>query len=173
MVKGKHVAITLANVDPVSFKDVSLAAGPSSNYPEAVVNGQLIYSYETDNWFTSLTLAHSGAQDRLSGGMKWVKKEGETGGRYELNILFNDEQASHGESAAFETPQGEDAFFMGDPNKSTVNGAISIAETHLPGVERTVKSNVKYGIGLQRVTPQQAQALWKTLLLIPSQLYGE
>jgi len=172
MVSGKQVALTLANVDPVSFQGVRVAAGPSSNYAEAMVDGQFIYSYETDNWFTAFTFTHGDARDRVSGGMKWVD-DSKTSGHYDLNILLNEEQTPQGEAAAFNAPQGEDAFFMTDPSKSALNGSISFVDTHMAGVDDPVKSDIKYAIGLQQVTAQQAQVLWKTLLLIPSQLYGE
>jgi hypothetical protein len=172
MMGGKQVSLTLANVDPVTFQGVKVAAGPSSNYPEARINGQFIYSYETDNWFPAFTLAYGDSQDKVSGGMKWVD-DGDTSGHYELNILLNEEQAPQGEAAAFAAPQGEDAFFMADPGKSTLKGTISFVDTHVTGVGEPVKSDIKYAIGLQQLTAQQAQVLWKTLLLIPSQLYGE
>jgi len=172
MVSGKQLSLTLANVDPVAFQGVKVAAGPSSNYAEAVVDGQFIFSYETDNWFTAFTLAYDDTRDRVSGGMKWVD-DSATSGHYEFNILLNEDQAPQGEAAAFAAPQGEDAFFMTDPGKSTLNGTISFVDTHMSGVEEPVKSDIKYAIGLQQITAQQAQVLWKVLLLIPSQLYGE
>jgi hypothetical protein len=172
MVGGNQVSLTLGDVDPVTFKAVTVPQGPSANYPEAVVNGKFIYSYETDNWFPSLTAAYGGQTDTISGGMKWVD-DSETSGHYELNILFNENKATSGEAAAFSDAQGEDAFFQSDPGKSTVNGTISFQDTYVGEVETPVKSEVKYNVGLQMVTPQQTQVLWKTLLLIPNQLYGE
>lgn len=172
MVGGQQVSLTIGDVDPVTFKTVTVPQGPSSNYPEAVVNGKLIYSYETDNWFPTLTASYGGQTDTISGGMKWVD-DSETSGRYELNILFNEDKATGGEAAAFSDAQGEDAFFQVDPAKPTVNGTIAFRDTYAGEVEAPVKSEVRYDIGLQMVTPQQAQVLWKTLLLIPNQLYGE
>jgi hypothetical protein len=172
MAGGKRVSVTLENVDPVTFQGVQVAAGPSANHPEATVDGKLIYSYDTDNWFPNLTLQHAGTKDTLSGGMKWVD-DSETSGHYDLNILVNEEQAPQGEAAAFTEAQGEDAFFMADPNKPTINGTIAFKDTRMGGVEAPVKSEVTYNVGLQRVTPQQAQVFWKALLLIPNQMYGE
>lgn len=172
MVGGNQVSLTLGDVDPVTFKAVTVPQGPSANYLEAVINGKLIYSYETDNWFPTLTASYSGQTDTISGGMKWVE-DSETSGHYELNILFNEDKATSGEAAAFTDAQGEDAFFQTDPGKSTVNGTIAFQDTYVGGVETPVKSEVKYNVGLQMVTPQQAQVLWKALLLIPNQLYGE
>ena len=172
MAGGKRVSITLGDVDPVTFQGVQVAAGPSSNYTEATVDGQLIYSYETDNWFPSLTFKYGDTKDTVSGGMKWVD-DSDTSGHYDLNVLLNEEQAAQGEAAAFTDAQGEDAFFMADPTKSTINGTISFTDTYMGGVETPVKSEVGYQVGLQRVTAQQAQVFWKALLLIPSQMYGE
>jgi hypothetical protein len=172
MAGGKRVSVTLENVDPVTFQAVQVAAGPAANYPEATVEGQLIYSYETDNWFPNLTLTYGETKDTLSGGMKWVD-DSETTGHYDLNILVNEEQGAQGEAAAFAEAQGEEAFFVADPNKSAFNGTIAFKDTHMGGVEIPIKSEVTYNVGLQRVTPQQAQVFWKALLLIPNQLYGE
>lgn len=173
MVGEREVSVTLGDVDPVKFQRVTLAAGPSANYTEAVVDGQLVYSYETDNWFPTLTYSYGGTQDVVSGGMKWVELS-DTEGRYELNVVFNEDKGGpQDEAAFFGDAQGEEAFFMSTPNRSTINGTIHFKDTYTGGVERPVKSAVTYNMGVQKLTAQQAQLFWKTLLLIPSQVYGE
>jgi hypothetical protein len=156
----------------VTFQRVTLAAGPSANYVEAVIDGQLIYSYETDNWFPSLTATYVGTKDRFTGGLKWVDLS-DTSGRYELNVLVNEDQASADESAAFEEGLGEEAFFMTSPSRATINGTIAFQDSFVSGVEEPTRSEVTYDLGLQGVTGQQAQVFWKALLLIPNQFYGE
>lgn len=172
MVGEREVSMTLGDVDPVAFQRAQLAAGPSSNYVEAVIDGQFIYSYETDNWFPSLTATYTGTKDRFTGGLKWVDLS-DTSGRYELNVLVNEDQGSSDESAAFEEDMGEEAFFMASPARDTINGTIDFQDTYVSGVEAPARSEVRYDVGLQGVTAQQAQIFWKALLLIPNQFYGE
>ncbi len=172
MVGEREVTMTLGDVDPVTFQRTKLAAGPSSNYVEAVVDGQFIYSYETDNWFPSLTATYADTKDRFTGGLKWVDIS-DTSGRYELNVLVNEDQGASDESAAFEDDMGEEAFFMPSPARDTINGTITFQDTYVSGVEAPTRSEVKYDVGLQGVTAQQAQIFWKALLLIPNQFYGE
>ena len=172
MVGGNEVKITLGDVDPVTFERVTVAAGPSANYVAAVVDGQMIYSYETDNWFPNLTASYGETRDTFSGGMKWVETS-DTTGYYDLNIFVNEASSGGDESAAFEEDLGEEAFFMTSPDRATVNGRISFKDTYTGGAESPIKSEITYDIGLQGVTAQQAQILWKSWLLIPNQMYGE
>jgi hypothetical protein len=172
MVGGNAVNVTLGDVDPVTFQQATVAAGPSANYTAATIDGQMIYSYDTDNWFPSFKATHAGQTDTFSGGMKWVDVS-DTSGHYELNILVNEGTAPQDEYSAFEEDMGEEAFFMASPSRPTINGRISFQDTYIGGVEAPTRSEVKYDVGVQDVTAQQAQVFWKAMLLIPNQLYGE
>lgn len=174
MIGEREVSVNLADVDPVKFQRVVLAAGPAANYPEATLEGQFIYSYETDNWFPNLSYRYDGTQDSVSGGIRWNQLS-DTEGRYELNIIFNEGKGEvpQDETAFFGDVQGEDAFFMTSPSRSTIKGSIGFKDTYTGGTELPVQSNISYNIDIQRITAQQAQMFWKTLLLIPSQFYGE
>lgn len=170
MIGTQKVTLSLGNVDPVRFQGTGLAMGPVGTYPAATVDGELIYSYETDNWFPQLTIQTTGAKpDKLSGGMKWVD-DSETAGHYELNVLVN-EQAAQGEAAAFAAPQGEDAFFMSDSSQSVINGRISFQDKKIG--DAVVKSDIAFDVGLQNVSAVQAQNFAKLLLLLPVQMWGE
>jgi hypothetical protein len=170
MVGSRKVSVALGDVDPVRFESTRLAMGPVTTYPEATVNGELVYSYETDNWFPQLTFqSGSGQQDTVGGGMKWVD-DTETEGHYELNVIFNEQQAQ-GESAAFESAQGEDAFFMSDSTQSVINGRIGFKDEKIDAT--VVKSDIRFDLGVQNVLPLQAQNFTKLLLLLPEQMWGE
>lgn len=170
MVNGKKVSVTLGDVDPLRFRGTVLAMGPVATYPEATIDGELIYSYETDNWFPQLTLrVGNGRPDRIGGGMKWID-DSPTEGHYELNVIFN-ERLEQGETAAFADAQGEDAFFLTDETQSVINGRINFRDQKVD--EAVVHSDVRFDVGLQNVTPIQAQNFAKLLLLIPVQLWGE
>lgn len=170
MVGKQKVTVVLGDVDPVRFQGTVLAMGPVATYPQATVDGELIYSYETDNWFPQLTIQTGNAKpDKVSGGMKWVD-DSDTEGHYELNVLFN-EQAMAGEAAAFAAAQGEDAFFMSDSTQSVINGRIAFKDQKIG--EAVVKSDIRFDVGLQNVSAVQAQNFAKLLLLLPMQMWGE
>lgn len=170
MVNGKKVSVALGDVDPLRFRSTVLAMGPVATYPEATVDGELIYSYETDNWFPQLTMRVGNSKpDTLGGGMKWVD-DSPTEGHYELNVILN-ERLEQGETAAFSEAQGEDAFFMTDETQSVINGRIDFRDQKID--DAVVHSDVRFAVGLQNVTPVQAQNFAKLLLLLPVQLWGE
>jgi hypothetical protein len=170
MINGKKVSVALADVDPVRFSGTTLAMGPVATYPGATVDGELIYSYETDNWFPQLSVrVGNNKPDTIGGGMKWVD-DGPAEGHYELNIVFN-EQIDQGEAAAFSDAQGEDAFFMTDDTQSAIKGRIDFKDRKID--EAVVQSDVKFAIDVQKISPIQAQNFLKILLLLPEQLWGE
>ena len=171
MVGQRKVSIALGNVDAIRFLGTGLAMGPVSTYPQSIVDGELIYSYETDNWFPQLTIRAGNAKpDKLSGGMKWVD-DSPTEGHYELNVLVNEQVPAQGEAAAFDAAQGEDAFFQSDSSQSVINGRISFRDQKIG--EAVVKSDIALDIGLQNVSAVQAQNFAKLLMLIPIQMWGE
>jgi hypothetical protein len=170
MVDGKKVSVALGDVDPLRFRSTVLAMGPVATYPEATVDGELIYSYETDNWFPQLTMRVGNAKpDTVGGGMRWVD-DSPTEGHYELNVIFN-ESLEQGETAAFSDAQGEDAFFLTDSTQSVINGRIDFRDQKVD--DAVVHSDVRFDIGLQNVTAIQAQNFAKLLMLLPVQLWGE
>jgi hypothetical protein len=171
MVGTQKVTLSLGNVDPVRFQATSLAMGPVNTYPVSTVDGELIYSYETDNWFPQFTIQATGAKpDKYSGGMKWVDVS-DVQGHYELNVLVNEQAAAKGEAAAFAAPQGEDAFFTSDSTQSVINGQISFKDKKIG--EAVIKSDIAFDVGLQNVSAVQAQNFTKLLLLLPMQMWGE
>lgn len=173
MLGDKSVSVSLGNVDPVTFQNTVLPSGPSGNYPEATVNGQLIYSYDTDNWFPQFTISQGDTKDTVGGGIKWVE-ENKGMARYELNVILNEGKGGvANEASAFADAKGEDAFFASDPGLSLINGTM-VFRTTVGGVNSLpAKTDISLNLGLQKVTAQQAQSFWKLLLLIPNQMYGE
>jgi hypothetical protein len=173
MIGEKSISVNLSNVDPLAFQNTGLPSGPSGNYPESAVNGQLIYSYESDNWFPQLTINQGDTKDTFGGGIKWVE-ENKGVARYELNVILNEGKGGvASEASAFADAKGEDAFFASDPSLSLINGTIGF-RTSVGGVNNLpAKTDISFNIGLQKVTAQQAQSFWKLLMLIPNQMYGE
>jgi hypothetical protein len=173
MMGEKSISVNLGNVDPVTFQSTVLPSGPSGNYPETTVNGQLIYSYDTENWFPQLTLNQGDAKDTIGGGIKWVEdKKGVA--RYELNVILNEGKGGPAnEASAFADAKGEDAFFASDPSLSLINGTIGFRESVGGVSDLPAKTDISFNLGLQKVTAQQAQSFWKMLMLIPNQMYGE
>jgi hypothetical protein len=173
MIGEKSITVNLSNVDPVTFQNTGLPSGPSGNYPETTVNGQMIYSYETDNWFPQLTLAQGDVKDVLSGGIKYVE-ESKGVARYELNVILNEGKGGlASEASAFADAKGEDAFFASDPSLSLINGVIGFRTSVGGANDLPAKTDITFNVGLQKVTAQQAQSFWKLLMLIPNQMYGE
>ncbi len=171
VVGNKTVEIKVQKTDPIRFENVSLAKGPSENYPRTSVNGRLDYDYETGNWYTDglrfkYTLDGREMEDIVTGSIKWVEdpdRKSNGKGYYDFNIRFNETKKGGSESAAFEKMSDEDAFFAVDDSQSCLTGRIHYVDT-MAG-DTVSASQVTYKLNANKLSRQQIMNFFKAWML--------
>lgn len=171
-VSGKEVAVTVQRVDPMKFENIKLAQGPTPNYPSTNVNGRLDYDYETGNYYADgirMVYTINGQQmtDVITGSIQWVEDPDRAAngkGRYEFNLRFNEESfKSQDEAAAFEAPEGLEAFFAVDNNIPTLTGTIEYVDSF--DGETVTKSQVTYNLNANKLERHQIANFLKLWLI--------
>lgn len=173
VVGNKEVKVQVKKSDPIRFDSVSLAKGPSENYPRTSVSGRLDYDYETGNWFTDgirfrYTLDGKETEDIVTGSIKWVEdpdRKSNGKGHYEFNLRFNEEKnkKAGSEAAAFDKMSEEDAFFAVDDSVPCLTGKIIYQDT-MSG-ESVTASKVDYKLNANKLTKQQVMNFFKMWML--------
>lgn len=173
VVGNKEVKVEVKKSDPIRFDSVSLAKGPSENYPRTSVSGRLDYDYETGNWFTDgirfrYTLDGKETEDVITGSIKWVEdpdRKSNGKGHYEFNLRFNEEKnkKAGSEAAAFDKMSEEDAFFAVDDSVPCLTGKIIYQDT-MSG-ESVTASKVEYHLNANKLTKQQVMNFFKMWML--------
>lgn len=173
VVGNKEVKVEVKKSDPIRFDSVSLAKGPSENYPRTSVSGRLDYDYETGNWFTDgirfrYTLDGKETEDVITGSIKWVEdpdRKSNGKGHYEFNLRFNEEKnkKAGSEAAAFDKMSEEDAFFAVDDSVPCLTGKIVYQDT-MSG-ESVTSSKVEYHLNANKLTKQQVMNFFKMWML--------
>lgn len=177
-IRGKQFVFSASQIDPMTFDNLVLAAGPTANYSTTTVNGKMDYDYDSANWFIDdlrfqYTVNSTIVEDRLSGTIRWVEDDDRaTNGRgyYDFNVRFNDiaTSAPLDESAAFgdaTAPDDEEAFFAIDTTIPSLTGRIEYVDILIKGREVPSMSKVTYHLNATRLTKQQAMAFIKLWLL--------
>ncbi len=176
LVGKREVKIEAQKIDPMSFENVVLAAGPAKIYPRTTVNGRMVFDYETGNWYLDglsfrYSLNGQDYEDRATGSIKWVEdaNRAQNGkGRYEFNVRFNEDkvQPPTGEAAAFsQTLSDEDAFFAVDASVPALTGNAEFVDQLVPGKDAPVTSKISYNLAANRLTKQQIVNFFKLWLL--------
>ena len=168
-VNGKNVAITVTKYDKMEFVGHVLSAGPVMVYPEATVNGPLIYDYDRTAWyFQGVTVAYvvDGRQmmDRLSGNIRWVEASDRASsgkGEYQFDVRVNEPAAT--EAAVFAGPADESAFFATDVVNPSLTGTMQYKDTMVG--DDVTQSIVQIDLKGNKLTKQQAMYLAKLLLM--------
>lgn len=173
VVGNKEVKIEVKKSDPIRFDSVSLAKGPSENYPRTSVTGRLDYDYETGNWFTDgirfrYTLDGKETEDIVTGSIKWVEdpdRKSNGKGHYEFNLRFNEEKnkKAGSEAAAFDKMSEEDAFFAVDDSVPCLTGKIIYQDT-MSG-DSVTASKVDYHLNANKLSKQQVMNFFKMWML--------
>lgn len=171
-VKGKTVKIAVTDYDVMQYSDLILAAGPAQSYPEAKVNGDVIYDYERGVWFfkgATITTQVDGkpVTDKLSGNIRWVespqrKDNGE--GQYEFDVRVNEPEQANTEAAAFQPAGDEASFFETDSNLSSLTGTMKYKD-QMRG-ESVTASVVNIDLVGNKLNKHQIVALTKLLFLV-------
>jgi len=175
MYQGKPLSVKATNVDPMKFDNLVMAAGPASMYPPVTVYGDMYYDYDSDTWFLegmsfSYQDKEKQVKDRVGGTIRWIDNEDRTGGRYELNITFNEPvtTAAPADSSGFFAASDDSAagFFAVDDSLASCGGKVVFADEYSPGSDAPLRSTVNHKIECNdKVTPQQLMALSKLWLL--------
>lgn len=171
IVGNKTVSITVKQSDPMRFEGITLAKGPSENYPRTSVNGRLDYDYETGNWYTDgirfrYTLDGKELEDVVTGSIKWIEDADRASngkGYYDFNLRWNEEKnkSAGTESKAFETMSEEDAFFAVDNSLPCMTGRVTYVDTFIAGGETPGSSKVTYALHANKLTKQQIMNFFK------------
>jgi hypothetical protein len=171
----KKVKLEAKKVDPVQFKDVELAKGPSSIYPHATVNGRMDFDYQTGNWYiNSLRFKYNvdgkDVEDAVSGTIKWVEdpQRATNGkGKYDFNVRFNEDKfaAQTSEADAFGNMNDEEAFFAVDNRVPALMGQVDYLDTMVAGSEAPTASQITYKLNANKLTKQQVMNFFKLWML--------
>jgi len=170
----QEVKLEVKNVDPMSFDNLILAAGPAQSYPRTVVNGRLDFDYDTGNWLTSgITFKYNlegvAYEDVVTGSVKWEEEADRktTGkGHYTFNLRFNEakQATATDEKAAFDTSKlsAEEAFFAVDDSIPALTGRVDYVDTIDPAKgESPIASKVSYDLKANKLTKQQIMNFFK------------
>ncbi len=168
-INGKSVAIAVTKYDKLSFQGHVLAAGPVQIYPEAQVNGNMIYDYGRTAWyFENVTVSYAvdGRQyfDKLTGNIRWIESANRASngeGEYQFDIRVN--EPAQTEAAAFTGPADESAFFSTDATIPALTGVIKYKDT--TAGETVTSSAITVDLKGNQLTKQQAMYLAKLLFL--------
>jgi len=171
----KKVKLEAKKVDPVQFKNVELAKGPSSIYPHTTVNGRMDFDYQTGNWYLNnmrfkYNLDGKDVEDVVSGTIKWVEdpQRATNGkGKYDFNVRFNEDKfaAQTTEADAFGNMNDEEAFFAVDNRVPSLTGQVDYLETMVAGSEAPTASQVTYKLNANKLTKQQIMNFYKLWML--------
>ncbi|HEY8994087.1 MAG TPA: hypothetical protein VIM71_05465 [Lacunisphaera sp.] len=168
-VNGKNVALAVTQYDKMEFKGLTFAAGPVQIYPEAVVNGGMIYDYGRTAWYfdnVTITYALDGRQyqDKLTGNIRWIESANRaaTGeGEYQFDVRVNEPAQS--EASVFSGPADESAFFATDDAIPALTGIMKYKDTMIN--EKVTASAVTIDLKGHKLTKQQTMNLAKLLFL--------
>jgi hypothetical protein len=168
-INGKAVAISVTKYDKMEFQSHVLAAGPVQIYPEALVNGSMIYDYGRTAWYfdnVTITYALDGRQyqDKLTGNIRWIESANRASsgeGEYQFDVRVN--EPAQAEASVFTGPADESAFFSTDESIPALTGVMKYKDT-LAG-ETVTASAVTVDLKGNKLTKQQAMYLAKLLLL--------
>lgn len=177
-VGGREVKIEVKKSDPMKFNNLVLAKGPATSYPRTTVNGQLVYDYETGNWYTngirfSYNLNGQEVVDVVTGSIKWEEDDERAAngkGSYVFNLRFNEDKhkAPQTEAAMFDQMSEEDAFFAVDTSLPTLTGNIDYVDTFIAGGgdEPTPSaSKVTYQLNAAKLTKVQVMNFFKLWMI--------
>ncbi|MEY3220159.1 MAG: hypothetical protein RIT27_1516 [Pseudomonadota bacterium] len=171
----KKVKLEAKKVEPLQFKEVELAKGPSSIYPHTVVNGRMNFDYQTGNWYIDnlhfkYNLDGKEVEDVVSGTIKWVEdsQRATNGkGKYDFNVRFNEDKfaAQTSEADAFGNMNDEEAFFAVDNRVPALNGQVDYLDTMVAGSEAPTASQITYRLNANKLTKQQIMNFFKLWML--------
>lgn len=175
MVGGKTVTLKVDDYDPMVYKGATIPSGPALIYPEARLNGDMVFDYARSAWYfhqMSISYMADGKEvvDMITGNIKWSEDPNRKAnglGQYDLNVRFNEEKdkkESKTEAAAFAGMDDEAAFFATDNTVPSMTGTIKYKD-RMKG-ETVTASEVVYNLDANKLTKIQILNLFKLLCLV-------
>lgn len=168
---GKKVTIVVRDYDKMVFSGHVLATGPVQSYPDAQVNGEMLYDYERLAWyFQGVTILYSvdgkTITDKLTGNIRWVespqrKSNGE--GEYQFDVRVNEPEQKSTEDAVFAKASDEGAFFEANPNIAALVGTMKYKDAF--SGDTVTQSAVTIDLAGNNLNRQQVMNLTKLLLI--------
>lgn len=168
-IKGKTVAIVVKKYDKMAFQNHVIGAGPVQYYPEATVNGTMIYDYDRYAWYfqgVSIAYVVDGGQkvDKLTGSIRWIEspKRKTTGeGEYQFDVRVNEPPPS--EANVFAGASDEAAFFQTDDTIAALTGTMKYRDT-IVGGETVTSSSIALDLSGNKLSRMQCMNLAKLVL---------
>lgn len=165
---GKSTALAVTNYDFMTFQSHRIAGGPVGIYPEATVDGKMIYDRDRVAWYfnnVTITYPADGVQkiDRLSGSVRWLeqpRKGSSRDGEYQFDIRVNEPQAT--EASAFTAGSDENAFFETDSSIPALIGTWKYHDSFTG--EKVAASAITIELSSNKLGKQQVMNLTKLLL---------
>lgn len=165
--KGRATSLAVTNYDFMTFQAHRIAGGPVGVYPEAVVDGRMIYDRDRVAWyFNNVTIVYpsDGVQkiDRLSGSVRWVEqtRKGNTrDGEYQFDIRVNEPPAT--EASAFGAGSDENAFFETDSAVAAMTGTWKYRDGFTG--DRVTASSIVIDLSANKLSKQSVMNLTKLL----------
>jgi hypothetical protein len=167
-IQGRTVAIAVKKYDKMAFQHHTIGAGPVQYYPEATVNGTMIYDYDRYAWyFQGVQIAYvvDGAQrvDKLTGSIRWIEsphRRANGEGEYQFDVRVNEPPPS--ESNVFAGATDEAAFFQTDDSIAALTGTMKYKDSLLG--EAVTSSQVKFDLNGNKLSRMQTMNLAKLVL---------
>lgn len=168
---GKPVTVTLTKYDKMEFRQCVLADGPSGNYSEVTVNGEMLYDYDKKCWFmNNMTMQYAEGNnikiDRVTGTIRWMespqrKTNGE--GEYDFDVRVNEPLPTEAASFASSSQSDESAFFDANNAVPSLTGTMKYKDSLTPDGD-TAASHVDIDLNGNLINKQQTMALAKEII---------
>lgn len=161
-INGKNVVISLKKYDKMEFRQHVIAAGPVQIYQPVSVNGEMLYDYDKECWFfNNMTIQYADNNvikiDRLSGTIRWNKKQNE----YQFDIRINEPLSVATE--VFDTKNtDESSFFETDTALSSLTGTMLYKDSKRG--DTTMSSMVTVDLTGNKLTKQQVMYICKVIM---------
>lgn len=168
----KVVALVVTNYDRMIFSGLTLAAGPAVDfYPDAKVNGDMVYDYERSVWYfqnVSISYTFNGKQfsDKLTGNIRYVEspqRDSNGESEYQFDVRVNEPELKENVEAFFVEGSGDAAFFDVDPKLASLTGSMKYKDT-ISG-KTVTQSEVAIDLVGNQLTKQQSMNLCKLILI--------
>lgn len=168
LTRGSSGKVVIKKYDKMIFQNHKIPSGPIQMYPEAIVNGEMIYDYDRSVWYFNnvvISYYHKGGQrsDKLTGNIRWEespqrKTNGE--GEYKFDVHVNEPPPS--EASLFSNTEADEAsFFASNASYPALTGTMKYKDTF--SGESVTSSLVTVNLVGDKLDKQQVMNLFKLL----------